>query len=81
MQEMEVRKMYVDVNRLRGFIAARGMTQQAVAHAIGVNNSTFIRKMKCNGEAFSVCQMHMLADILKLSPEEAADIFLCSSLR
>lgn len=71
--------MHVDINRLKGSIAASGMTQEAVARAIGVDNSTFIRKMKCQGVAFSVGQMHKLVDVLAISPEEAAHIFLCSN--
>ena len=72
--------MHVDINGLKGSIAASGMTQEAVAKAIGIDNSTFIRKMKCQGAAFSVGQMHQLADVLDLSPEKAASIFLCNDL-
>jgi len=71
--------MRVDINRLKGSIAARGMTQESVAKAIGIDNSTFIRKMKCEGVAFSVGQMHKLVDVLAISPEEAAAIFLASN--
>jgi len=71
--------MRVDINRLKGSIAARGMTQEAVAKAIGIDNSTFIRKMKCEGVAFSVGQMHKLVDVLAISPEEAAAIFLANN--
>ena len=68
--------MQVDINKLKGSIAASGMTQEAVAKAIGIDNSTFIRKMKCNGLAFSIGQMHQLVDVLSISKAEAADIFL-----
>ena len=71
--------MRVDINRLKGKFAACGMTQEEVAKAIGVDNSTFIRKMKCDGVAFSVGQMHKLVDVLVMSPEEAATIFLASN--
>lgn len=69
--------MRVDTNRLKGSIAANGMTQEAVAHAIGIDNSTFCRKMKCDGVTFSVGQMHKLIDLLKITPEVAVQIFLC----
>lgn len=68
--------MHVDVHRLKGSIVASGMTQEAVARAIGIDNSTFIRKMKSEGIAFSVGQMHKLADVLSLTPEETIRIFL-----
>ena len=69
--------MHVDINRLKGSIVSSGMTQEAVARAIGVDNSTFIRKMKGEGVSFSVGQMHKLVDVLALTPEETALIFLC----
>ncbi len=68
--------MHVDVHRLKGSIAANGMTQEEVARAIGIDNSTFIRKMKSKGVAFSIGQMHKLADVLSLTPEETILIFL-----
>ncbi len=71
--------MQVDTNKLRGCIASSGMTQEAVAKAIGVDNSTFIRKMKCNGLAFSIGQMHKLVAVLSISPSEAASIFLAEN--
>ena len=68
--------MQVNTNKLRGYIAASGMTQEAVAKAIGIDNSTFSRKLKCNGLAFSVGQMHKLVEVLSINPADAAAIFL-----
>lgn len=36
----------IDVNALRGIIAARGMTQQDVALILRINPKTFYNKMK-----------------------------------
>ncbi len=68
--------MQVDVNALRKSISDRGMTQEAVARAIGVDNSTFIRKMKCDGLSFSIGQMHKLVEVLSIPKAQATDIFL-----
>lgn len=68
--------MTVDVNKLKGKIVERGMTQEAVAKAIGVDNSTFTRKMKSCGLTFSIGQMHQLVKLLDISPEDAQLIFL-----
>lgn len=68
--------MQVDINRLKGCIAASGMSQAQVAEKIGVDNSTFIRKMKNNGLTFSVGQIHKIVDVLSMSPAEASRIFL-----
>lgn len=71
--------MRVDVNKLKGNIAEKGMTQEAVAKAIGIDAGTFSRKMKCDGLAFTVGQMHQIVDILDITPSEAAHIFLAEN--
>lgn len=68
--------MQVDVNRLKGYIVASGKTQEQIAKEIGVDNSTFIRKMKNKGVSFSVGQMHQLVEILKMPIPVASEIFL-----
>ena len=68
--------MYVDTAKLRGRIVEKGFTQETLAEQLGIDNSTFSRKMKANGVAFTVGQMHQIAKLLALSGKEAADIFL-----
>lgn len=70
--------MRVDTELLRRSIAASGKTKEAVANEIGVDYSTFARKMKCDGLAFSIGQMHKIVDILNLSAEDATKIFFAS---
>ena len=43
----------VNVQKLKGLIVEKGTTQQAVADSIGIDRSTFYRKMK-NGRNFSL---------------------------
>lgn len=66
----------VDTNKLRGKIVECGLTQEHVAKSIGVDRSTFYRKMKDNGSEFSVGEMHSICDVLSLTNEEAVAIFL-----
>ena len=47
-----------------------------MAREIGVDPSTFYRKLKAEGINFTVGQMHKIVEVLHLSREEAASIFL-----
>ena len=66
----------VNTDMLRGKIVANGLTQEGVAAQIGMDRSTFSRKMKSSALDFSVEEMHKLCDVLMLSHEEAIQIFL-----
>lgn len=66
----------VDVARLRGKIVERGLTQERLAEELSIDKSTFSRKMKSEALAFSIGEMHKIAEILQLSKREAGEIFL-----
>ncbi len=68
--------MKTDMNKLRGKIAECGMNNEEVASSLGMNPSTFYRKMKANGLAFTVGQMQKMVEVLGMSAEEAKQIFL-----
>lgn len=68
--------MSTNMDILRGKMAERRITQEEMARKIGVDVSTFYRKMKSDGVNFTVGQMHKIVEVLKLSNEEAAAIFL-----
>lgn len=68
--------MKTDMKKLRGKIAERGMNNEEVASSLGMNPSTFYRKMKANGLAFTVGQMQKMVEVLGMSTEEAKQIFL-----
>ena len=61
----------VDVNKLRGIIAERGLSQRKVAEALGVTEKTFYTKMR-NG-VFGTDEASRLVEILSI--ENPADIF------
>lgn len=69
--------MRVDIDALKKKITDRGMTQENLAKSIGIDNSTFYRKINSDALTFSIGQMHKIADVLSLSPEDATKIFLC----
>ncbi|MDO5547230.1 MAG: XRE family transcriptional regulator [Eubacteriales bacterium] len=66
----------MNVNKLKGKIVECGLTQEKVAEFIGIDRSTFCRKMKNKGLEFSVGEMHSICRILDLSSEDAIGIFL-----
>lgn len=64
----------VNVQRLKGLIVEKGTTQQAVADSIGIDRSTFYRKMK-NGGSFSLEEAGLIAENVPLTGNEAMEIF------
>ena len=73
--------MRVDIDKLKQKIKDSGKTETVLATELGVDYSTFFRKMKGDGIAFTVGQMHKIADILHLSTGEASEIFLSENLQ
>lgn len=64
----------IDINKLNGKIAEMATTKEAIADEIGINRSTFYRRLK-NGKLL-IGDMHKICDALKLSTTEAIEIFL-----
>lgn len=65
----------MNVQMLKGKIVEKNTTQEAVADSIGVNRTTFYRKMKNKGNTFTVGEMHKIVEAIPLSKEEAVNIF------
>lgn len=68
--------MQVNMDKLRGKMAEKNIGKEELAKKIGVDASTFYRKMKDEGVSFTIGQMHRIVDELGLSREEATTIFL-----
>lgn len=66
---------FLNVQMLKGKISESGITQEAIADAIGMNRSTFYRKLKRKGNTFTVEEMNKIVEIIPLSKEEAVSIF------
>lgn len=69
----------VDVNKLKGAIVANGKDQQQIAKEIGIDRSTFYRKMK-EGGSFSVGEASKMAEVIPLTDSEAISIFFNSKV-
>lgn len=66
----------MDTERLRQKISESSMTCEEISEAIGINPSTYYRKMNAQGETFTIAQAKSLARVLRLSNVEASEIFL-----
>ncbi|MBQ9269719.1 MAG: XRE family transcriptional regulator [Oscillospiraceae bacterium] len=71
--------MQVNIEKLRGKMAENSTSGTELAKAIGMDESTFYRKMKAKGLAFTIAQMHNIVDKLNLTDEEAISIFLADN--
>ena len=67
--------MQVNVNKLRGIIVERNTPQEAVADHMGINRSTFYRKLKTGGNTFTVEEVQKMVEAIPLSNDEAIAIF------
>ncbi|MCM1057927.1 MAG: helix-turn-helix transcriptional regulator [Firmicutes bacterium] len=63
-----------NIAKLKGKIAEKGLNQVILAKEAGMDKSTLSRKMK-SGEAFTIGEANKIAIILKLTKEEAMNIF------
>lgn len=70
--------LHVNTEMLNKRIAMSGKTKETVAKEIGIDYSTFARKMNCKALAFSVGQMHRMTEVLNLSTTEACEIFFAN---
>ena len=64
--------MVVNIARLKGKIVEHGNTQEAVASAIGMDRSTFYRKLKDGGEKFTIGEIHgIVSAVVAIMRQEA----------
>jgi transcriptional regulator with XRE-family HTH domain len=66
----------MDVAKFKRKFEESGLTVEELSDLIGIDPSTYYRKVNSNGENFTVKQAKKLAEILGLSPAEASEIFL-----
>lgn len=65
----------VNVNKLRGKIVENGLSVEEIADKIGIDRSTFYRRLNSGGENFLIKEVDAIAKILNLTSNEAATIF------
>jgi len=67
---------HVDINKLNGKIAENQTTKENIAKEIGVDRTTFLRRLK-RGKLL-IGDAHKICEVLNLSTNEAVDIFLAT---
>lgn len=72
--------MQIDINRLKGKTVERGLTGTKVAAALGIDQSTYYRKLGEGGGSFTIYQAQKIADLLSLTPIECNEIFFGEEL-
>ena len=70
----------VKIESLKGKMKEKGVSVQEAAEAVGVDQSTFYRKLERQGENFTIIQAQRLVNFLGLSAEDACEIFLNQKL-
>ena len=68
--------MPVDVERIKIRMKEMDLTVKDVVNALGIDESTYYRKMANSGKTFSVEQAQKLSVLLDLTKQEASEIFL-----
>ncbi len=65
----------VNVNKLRGVLAERGLSVVSISHKIGIDKATFYRKLNGKGEMFTIREADLIVKELALTKDEAIAIF------
>ena len=65
----------MNVNKLKGKIAEKGLSIEKLAQKIGVDRSSLYRKLN-NAEKITIGEASRMKDVLEMTPEEATLIFL-----
>lgn len=65
----------MNANKLKGKIVEKGLNVEKVAELIGIDKSTFYRKLN-NFDSFTIKNAVDIKNALGLSSEEATEIFL-----
>lgn len=70
----------MNVNKLKGKIVENGLNVESVSKSIGLDRSTFYRKLNSQGETFTVREVNLLRETLNLTKEEAMSIFFMNNV-
>lgn len=68
----------LNVNKLKGKIVEKGYTIEKLSQTLGINPSTFYRKLKKN--SFEIEEADTIVKELCLSSEEATEIFFAQTV-
>ncbi len=65
----------VNIDKLRGKMVEKRISADCIAHEMGVDKSTFYRRLSDNGSTFSIAEADAIVSALSLTLEEATAIF------
>ncbi len=65
----------MNVNKLRGKIVENGFDIRSLSKKMGLDRSTFYRKLNNNGDTFTVKEINQMVSLLNLSANDAISIF------
>lgn len=68
--------MEVNIPKLKGVMAEKGISARALAAKSGISKSTLCRKLSKGGKGLKVGEMHDIVTALELDGETARNIFL-----
>ena len=67
--------MFVNVNKIYGKLKELGLTVADAAEKMDIDRSTLYRKLGNNGSGLTVRDAQLLIEILKLTDQDAMEIF------
>lgn len=67
--------MQINVPKLKGKMAESDINAAQLAGKIGVNRTTFYRKLNSGGGSFTVKELQGIVSALNMTPNEAMNIF------
>lgn len=65
----------VNVNKLKGKIVEKGLSVSELATLIGVDKTTFYRKLNSDGKNFTIKEVDLIAEKLTLNKDDVNAIF------
>ena len=65
----------INLDKLRLTMAARGVKIADICEKLGINESTFYRRLNRGGIKFTVHEVAVMSSVMKLSAQEMQDIF------
>ncbi len=72
--------MAADIERLREYAKANSISFESLAKAAGMDLSTFYRKLKTEGENFTIGEVHRMVEAALMDRDEAILIFFPKNL-
>ena len=70
----------VNIRKLKDTIAAKNYSIGEISEYMGIDRSTFYRKLYKNGENFTVKEVTRIMRYLELTPQELAAIFFADNV-